>query len=98
MQRLANRYYRLRDTLAGPLRLLDGLPPLALRLYLAPVLWMAGTQKLAAMDSTVEWFGNSEWAEHAPGLKTLDDALDLRRRILLAYERAEWPASTERAG
>ena len=38
MQRLANRYYRLRDTLAAPLRLLDGLPPLALRLYLAPVL------------------------------------------------------------
>jgi NADH dehydrogenase len=36
------------------------------------------------------WFGNTDWAEHAPGLKTLDDALDLRRRILLAYERAEW--------
>ncbi|HBO14163.1 MAG TPA: AraC family transcriptional regulator [Halieaceae bacterium] len=66
MQRLANRYYRLRDTLAGPLRLLDGLPPLALRLYLAPVLWMAGTQKLAAMDSTVEWFGNSEWGLGLP--------------------------------
>ena len=66
MQRLANRYYRLRDTLAGPLRHLDGLPPLALRLYLAPVLWMAGTQKLAAMDSTVEWFGNSEWGLGLP--------------------------------
>lgn len=36
------------------------------------------------------WFGNEDWAQHAPGLKTLDDALDLRRRILGAYERAEW--------
>jgi NADH:ubiquinone reductase (H+-translocating) len=36
------------------------------------------------------WFGNEDWAAHAPGLKTLDDALDLRRRILGAYERAEW--------
>lgn len=66
MQRLANRYYRLRDALAGPLSRLDGLPPLALRLYLAPVLWMAGTQKLAAMDSTIEWFGNSEWGLGLP--------------------------------
>jgi uncharacterized membrane protein YphA (DoxX/SURF4 family) len=66
MQRLANRYYRLRDALAGPLSFLDGLPPLALRLYLAPVLWMAGTQKLAAMDSTIEWFGNSEWGLGLP--------------------------------
>src|SRR6056297_2412177 len=66
MQRLANRYYRLRDALAGPLSSLEGLPPLALRLYLAPVLWMAGTQKLAAMDSTIEWFGNSEWGLGLP--------------------------------
>ncbi len=36
------------------------------------------------------WFGNDEWAAHAPGLKTLDDALEHRRRILMAYERAEW--------
>jgi len=66
MQRLANRYYRLRDALAGPLSRLDGLPPLALRLYLVPVLWMAGTKKLAAMDSTIEWFGNSEWGLGLP--------------------------------
>ena len=36
------------------------------------------------------WFGNDTWRAHAPGLKTLDDALEIRRRILLAYERAEW--------
>ena len=36
------------------------------------------------------WFGNDGWEVHAPGLKTLDDALEIRRRILLSYERAEW--------
>ncbi len=35
------------------------------------------------------YFGHPEWAQHAPGLKTLEDALDIRRRILLAFERAE---------
>lgn len=35
------------------------------------------------------YFGHDEWAEHAPGLKTLDDALAIRRRILSAFERAE---------
>ena len=35
------------------------------------------------------YFGHPEWAERAPGLKTLDDALDMRRRVLLAFEAAE---------
>ena len=35
------------------------------------------------------YFGHDDWVPHAPGLKTLDDALELRRRILLAFERAE---------
>lgn len=35
------------------------------------------------------YFGREEWAEHAPGLKTIDDATRLRRRILLALEHAE---------
>ena len=35
------------------------------------------------------YFGHPEWAERAPGLKTLDDALDMRRRTLLAFEAAE---------
>jgi len=42
-----------------------------------------------------DYFGNDAWAEHAPGLKTLDDALELRRRILLAYEQAEWCANPD---
>ena len=35
------------------------------------------------------YFGHDDWAEHAPGLKTIDDATYLRRRILLAFEKAE---------
>ena len=35
------------------------------------------------------YFGHDEWSTHAPGLKTLEDALLIRRRILLAFERAE---------
>ena len=53
--------------------LMDGLaektafiPSLLLRLYLAPVFWIAGTNKLASFDSTVEWFGNPDWGLGLP--------------------------------
>lgn len=39
----------------------DFLAPLALRLYLAPVFWVAGTNKLSDMDSVIAWFGNPDW-------------------------------------
>lgn len=42
------------------------LPSLLLRLYLAPVFWIAGTNKLAHFDSTVEWFGNPDWGLGLP--------------------------------
>jgi NADH dehydrogenase len=44
---------------------------------------------LLASGATHAYFGHDDWAEHAPGLKTLDDALHLRRRLLLAFEHAE---------
>src|SRR5688500_14829460 len=44
---------------------------------------------LLASGATHAYFGHDEWSAHAPGLKTLDDALHLRRRLLLAFERAE---------
>lgn len=37
-------------------RTLDFLAPLLIRLYLAPVMWMAGSRKLAHMDATIDWF------------------------------------------
>jgi NADH dehydrogenase len=42
------------------------------------------------------YFGHEEWAPHAPGLKTLEDALEIRKRVLLAFERAERETSLER--
>ncbi len=44
---------------------------------------------LLATGATHAYFGHDEWAAHAPGLKSLDDALELRRKLLLAFERAE---------
>ncbi|MBX9400665.1 NAD(P)/FAD-dependent oxidoreductase [Lysobacter sp. BMK333-48F3] len=49
---------------------------------------------LLASGATHAYFGHDEWAANAPGLKTLDDALLIRRRVLLAFERAE-AAQTE---
>lgn len=45
-----------------------------------------------ATGATHSYFGNAEWARHAPGLKTIDDALEIRRRVLLAFEEAEQEA------
>ena len=44
---------------------------------------------IIATGSTHAYFGHSEWASRAPGLKTLDDALEIRRQVLLAFEAAE---------
>jgi NADH dehydrogenase len=44
---------------------------------------------IVASGSTHAYFGHHEWQQFAPGLKTLEDALDTRRRVLLAFEQAE---------
>ena len=49
-----------------------------------------GYDYLVVATGTVNnYFGNDAWARFAPGLKTLEDALDIRARILLAFEHAE---------
>jgi NADH dehydrogenase len=42
-----------------------------------------------ATGATHAYFGHPEWEKDAPGLKTLEDAIDIRRRVLIAYEAAE---------
>jgi NADH dehydrogenase len=42
-----------------------------------------------APGSTPNYFGHEHWARHAPALKSIDDALEIRRRVLLAFEAAE---------
>jgi uncharacterized membrane protein YphA (DoxX/SURF4 family) len=47
-------------------RAFDFLGPLALRIYLVPIMWMAGMHKYTDFDSTVAWFGNVEWGLGLP--------------------------------
>jgi len=42
-----------------------------------------------ALGGVTSYFGHPEWEEFAPGLKTLEDALRIRSRVLLAFEKAE---------
>ena len=44
---------------------------------------------IVAAGATHSYFGHDDWAQHAPGLKTLSDAMTLRRKILFAFEAAE---------
>jgi NADH dehydrogenase len=51
---------------------------------------------IVAAGAVDSYFGHDEWAPYAPGLKTMEDALGLRRQILLAFERAEAEADPVR--
>src|SRR5205814_5304190 len=44
---------------------------------------------VVATGATHSYFGKDQWAAFAPGLKSVEDALEIRRRIFLAYEAAE---------
>ena len=48
-----------------------------------------------ATGATHSYFGHPEWERFAPGLKTIDDALEIRRRVLLAFEAAERESDPE---
>jgi NADH dehydrogenase len=61
----------------------------------ARALWLDDGSRLdydalvLATGATHSYLGHDAWAPHAPGLKTLEDALEIRRRVLVAYECAE---------
>lgn len=57
--------------------------------YLADGAELSFDYAIVAAGTTHAYFGHDEWRSHAPGLKTLEDALEIRRRVLLAFERAE---------
>lgn len=44
---------------------------------------------ILATGATPKYFGNQEWAKQAPGLKTVEDAIEIRRKVFLAFESAE---------
>jgi len=62
---------------------------LASRYVLAEGRRIAFDYLVVATGAQHAYFGHDDWAAYAPGLKTIDDATDLRRRILLAFEKAE---------
>ena len=51
---------------------------------------------IVAAGSSHQYFGHDEWEQFSPGLKTVDDATDMRRRILLAFETAEREPDAEK--
>lgn len=62
MIKLLNRFQDMLDIT----RKIDFLGPLALRLYLVPIFWMAGMHKLVDMPSVIDWFGNKEYGLGLP--------------------------------
>lgn len=48
-----------------------------------------------ALGGCTSYFGHPEWEQFAPGLKTLDDAIQIRNRVLLSFEKAETEAAVE---
>ena len=51
---------------------------------------------ILATGAQHSYFGRDQWARHAPGLKSIENALDIRHRVLLALERAETESDPER--
>ncbi|HXZ12253.1 MAG TPA: NAD(P)/FAD-dependent oxidoreductase [Candidatus Sulfotelmatobacter sp.] len=51
---------------------------------------------IVATGASHQYFGHDEWEQFAPGLKTVEDATDMRRRILLAFETAERESDPEK--
>src|SRR5690606_15595472 len=57
--------------------------------------WVEYDWLVLAAGATHSYFGHPEWERHAPGLKTIEDATEIRRRILLAFEAAEYEADED---
>ena len=74
----------------------ERIDPVARRLHLDGGDTLTYDALIVASGVTHSYFGHDDWPPHAPGLKTLDDALEIRRRVLLAFERAEREADPER--
>jgi uncharacterized membrane protein YphA (DoxX/SURF4 family) len=63
---LVASYGRLNDSVVDRTRPFDGIAPLLLRLYLAPVMIQAGWNKIVGFENTVAWFGNPDWGLGLP--------------------------------
>ena len=66
MNSLVTLYQNVHRAVFSPLQYLDGVAPLLLRLYLAPVMIAAGWHKFHNFDDMVAWFGNADWGLGLP--------------------------------
>ena len=66
------------------------------QLILTDTLQLEYDSLIVATGVTHNYYGNYQWAEHAPGLKSVEDALEIRQRIFMAFERAEKELDLER--
>jgi len=57
---------------------------------------LAYDQLVLATGAADSYFGHDDWARYAPGLKSIEDALEIRRRVFLAYEAAERETDPDR--
>ncbi|WP_019896123.1 HvfX family Cu-binding RiPP maturation protein [Hydrogenovibrio halophilus] len=63
---MLNQLTQIHTRLMQGLQHLDFLATLPLRIYLAAVFWVAGTNKIAGFEGTVQWFGNPDWGLGMP--------------------------------
>ncbi|USA54516.1 DoxX family protein [Acinetobacter sp. C32I] len=76
------------ENICSALKHTDGIAALALRCYLVPIFWMAGTNKLMHFQDTVEWFGNSDWGLGLPFphiMAALATSTELAGAVLLMF-------------
>ena len=81
--------FRHQENLRVLLGEVEAIDPVARHVRLADGAVIGYDYLIVATGASHAYFGHPEWAQHAPGLKTLEDALEIRRRILLAFEHAE---------
>jgi NADH dehydrogenase len=73
-----------------------GIDPDARQVRLSDGLGIPYDSLVVATGARFNYFGHDEWARFAPGLKSVDDATEIRRRILIAFEAAEREADRTR--
>lgn len=88
--------FRRQDNVTTLLGDVVGIDAQARTLVLADGRTLAWDHLIVAAGATHSYFGHDDWAAHAQGLKTLEDAFAIRRRLLLAFERAECETDPDR--
>ncbi|MCJ0762380.1 NAD(P)/FAD-dependent oxidoreductase [Variovorax terrae] len=88
--------FRRQDNVTTLLGEVTGIDAAGRQVHLKDGSALAWDHLIVAAGATHSYFGRDDWAPLAPGLKTLDDAFEIRRRILLAFEAAEKEPDAER--